>query len=98
MGSKKIEAKWFVKYAGYPPPKLVWRDTRDIEIPWASYEDKTRRLEAIIDKRSTILKIRHPQITDSGYYTLYADNGQMRKEQKFQLLVKGIISFCLMIL
>ena len=87
--SNKKEMKWFVKYSGHPFPKLVWRDIRGFEIPWSVEEDKTRRIEAIKDKRTTTLKIRNPKISDSGNYTLYAANGKMEKEQKFQLLVKG---------
>lgn len=79
-----------MKYAGHPFPSLVWRDLRGNEIPWSSIEDKNRKYEATKDNRSTTLKIRNPKITDSGFYTLYADNGQMQKEQKFRLLVKGI--------
>lgn len=33
------------------------------------------------------MKIRNPRVSDSGYYTLYADNGRIQKEQKFQLQV-----------
>lgn len=89
MSSNNIEAKWYVKVTGHPKPHFVWRDNRNIEIPWSQIEDKRRKLDAIHDDRSTTLKIRNPSISDSGYYTLIADNTQRKEEKKFQLLVKG---------
>lgn len=83
-------AKWFVKYVGHPRPTLVWRDLHGNEIPWSSFEDQNRKFDAFIDKDSTILNIYNPKIGDSGFYTLYADNGKIKKEEKFQLLVKGM--------
>lgn len=85
-----VSANWLVKYAGYPTPTLVWHDVHGNEIPWSSDEDTSRKFNAFLEKRSTILKIHSPRITDSGYYTLSADNERLQKEQKFQLLVKGI--------
>lgn len=82
-------ANWFVKFLGHPKPTLVWRDLHGNEIPWSTVEDHSRKFDAFIGKDSTTLKIHHPKIGDSGYYTLSADNGRMQKEQKFQLLVKG---------
>lgn len=83
-------AKWIIKYLGHPAPTVVWRDLHGNDIPWSTTEDKTHKLVAIIDKISTTLKINSPKIGDSGYYTLFADNGRVQKEQKFQLLVRGI--------
>lgn len=83
-------ANWYVKYAGHPAPTLVWRDMHGNEIPWSTTEDLNRKIDAFVDKRSTTLKIHNPKIGDSGHYTLYADNGRIQKEQKFQLLVKGV--------
>lgn len=83
-------AKWYVKFLGHPKPTLVWRDLHGNEIPWSTVEDHTRKFDAFIAKDSTTLKIHHPKIGDSGFYTLYADNGRIQKEEKFQLLVKGI--------
>lgn len=82
-------AKWYIRFSGYPKPTLVWLDLHGNEIPWSTIEDRNRKFNAIIEEDSTSLKIHHPKISDSGYYTLYADNGQIQKEQKFQLLVKG---------
>lgn len=90
--NRSIPANWLVKYAGHPTPTLVWRDVHGNEIPWSTTEDFSRKFDAFIDKRSTTLRIHNPRITDSGYYTLYADNERVQKEQKFQLLVKGILS------
>lgn len=91
--SNKKEVKWYVKYSGHPFPTLVWRDIRGFEIPWSVEEDKSHKFEAIKDKRTTTLKIRNPQIGDSGFYTLHASNGKIEKEQQFQLLVKGAWMF-----
>lgn len=79
--------KWVVEYRGYPAPKLVWYDIHGDEIPWSTIEQKSCKYEAIQDKRRVTLKIRDVRVSDSGYYTLHADNGQMQKEQKFQLTV-----------
>lgn len=87
-------AKWFVKYAGHPKPTLVWRDLHGNEIPWSTFEDHNRKFDAFIDKDSTTLKIHHPKIGDSGAYILYADNGRIQKEQKFELFVKGTYHLC----
>lgn len=89
LNSTKREAKWFVKYSGHPFPTLVWRDARGNEIPWSTKEDKSRKFEATIDRRSTILKIRNPKITDSGTYILHADNNNIQKDQEFKLFVRG---------
>lgn len=93
LSANQKEAKWYVKYSGHPTPTLMWRDVQGREIPWSNDDgsNPNRKYEATQDKRSTTLKIRNPQIGDSGYYTLYASNGQIQKEQKFQLLVKGKI-------
>lgn len=89
MNSTKREAKWLVKYSGHPFPTIVWRDPRGNEIPWSTKEDKSRKFEAIVDRRSTILKIRNPKITDSGIYILHAENGYISKDQEFKLFVRG---------
>lgn len=89
LNETKREVKWHIKYAGHPMPTLVWLDPRGNEIPWSSTSDRNRKLEATMDKRTTTLKIRNPVIGDSGPYTLRANNGKMKKEQRFQLLVKG---------
>lgn len=87
---KPLVAKWLVKYVGHPTPTVVWRDLHGNEVPWITTEDFSRKLNAFIDGPTTTLKINDPRITDSGYYTLYADNGRLQKDQKFQLLVQGI--------
>lgn len=89
--STRKEVKWFVKYSGHPFPTLVWHDTRGNEIPWSVEDDKNRKFVATKDKASTTLKIKNPRISDSGFYTLFASNDKMHREQQFQLLVKGII-------
>lgn len=91
MTSHQNEATLLVWYSGYPTPTLVWYDNHGAEIPWTKTKDTNRshKFEASQDKRSTTLKIKNLQINDSGYYILYANNGRMQKEQKFQLLVKG---------
>lgn len=89
ISSSKNEAKWYVKYVGYPTPTIIWRDPHNNEIPWREIESKDQKLEAMHDATSTTLKIRNPRISDSGSYTLYAHNGKMEKEQKFNLYVKG---------
>lgn len=85
--TKIREVKWVVEYRGYPAPKLIWYDIHGDEIPWSSVEQKSCKYEAIQDKHRVTLKIRDVRVSDSGYYTLHADNGQMQKEQKFQLTV-----------
>lgn len=89
LNSTKREAKWYVKYSGYPSPTIVWRDTRGYDIPWSTKEDKSHKFEATFDRRSTILKIRNPKITDSGIYILHADNNNIQKDQEFKLFVRG---------
>lgn len=88
LNSTKREAKWYVKYSGHPVPTLVWHDVHGNEISWSTTEDKSRKFEATLEKRSTTLKIRNPKITDSGNYVLKANNGKKQKEQQFQLLVR----------
>lgn len=83
-------AKWYVRFSGHPKPTLVWRDLHGNEIPWSTVEDHSRKFDAFLTKDSTTLNIYHPKIGDSGFYTLYADNGRIQKEEKFELLVKGI--------
>lgn len=89
--SNQNEATLLVWYSGYPNPTLAWYDNHGTEIPWTKTTDTnfSRKFEAKQDKRSTTLKIKNLQMSDSGYYILYANNGRMQKEQKFQLLVKG---------
>lgn len=92
VSSKQAEVKWYLKYSSYPPiQSLVWRDARGNEIPWTTDADKdpSRKVEARLENRRITLTIRNIHITDSGYYTLYANNGQIEKEQKMQLRVKG---------
>lgn len=94
LAANKKEVKWFVKFSGHPVPTLVWRDIHGHPIAWSTVNDRNNpesKYEAIQDTRSTTLKIRYPKINDSGNYTLYANNGKMQKEQKFQLLVKGTV-------
>lgn len=88
---KTREVKWFVRYSGLPIPTLTWRDTHGNEIPWVNTDDEAKDLPifAIKDEKRTILKIKYPQISDSGYYTLHADNGRIEKEQKFELKIIG---------
>lgn len=89
VDSDQVEAIFTAKYSGYPEPMLIWYDTYGNQIPWSA--KNSVKFEAILDHttQQTALKINRPQIADSGYYTLWADNGHVQKEQKFQLLVKG---------
>lgn len=92
LSANQREVRWFVKYSGHPVPNLIWRDVQGNAISWSMPGEKSNsnsKFEATQDKRSTTLKIRNPQITDSGNYTLHADNGHIQKQQNFQLLVKG---------
>lgn len=53
--------------------------------------DKNRKIKATFKhNQHTLLQINNPQLSDAGNYTLYADNGRMKKEQTFELLVRGI--------
>lgn len=42
----------------------------------------------------TLLKIRRPELKDSGEYTLRAYNGIVEVEKKFQLVVRGMPATC----
>lgn len=86
---KNREVKWIVEYRGYPTPKLMWYDNNGDEIPWS--KQKGCKYEAVLEKNRAILKIRDIRVSDTGYYTLHADNGQMQKEQKFQLTVISMV-------
>lgn len=84
------EVKWVVEVRGHPEPKFVWRDREGDEIPWSTGNHKGCKYEAIQNKQSVTLKIKDIRITDTGDYTLYADNGRVQKEQKFHLDVINI--------
>lgn len=92
LNPNRKQATFNAKYSGLPNPTIFWRDIEGNRIPWSIRENKSTKYEArqYEKKSSTILKIRNPKTTDSGFYTLCADNGQIQKEQKFKLLVKGI--------
>lgn len=94
MNPNRKEATFSAKYTGIPIPTIFWRDINGNPIPWSKTENKTRKYEALkFDKKlktSTTLRIRAPKTSDSGFYTLCANNGQIQKEQKFELLVKGV--------
>lgn len=83
--------KYIVRYSGLPIPKLTWRDTHGNEIPWVQTDEDAKNLPIFADKdgKWTKLNIRYPEISDSGYYTLSADNGRIQKEQKFELKIIG---------
>lgn len=84
------EVKWVVEVRGHPEPKLVWRDREGDEIPWTTGNHKGCKYEAIRNRENVILKIKDVRITDTGDYTLHADNGRVVKEQKFHLDVVNI--------
>lgn len=86
-------AKWTVKYNSYPILKtLVWRDTRGNDIRWSNEPDRESHIEAInyIDRKQASIVISKLTMSDSGFYTLFADNGKINKTQKFELRVEGI--------
>lgn len=89
LAANQTEAKWYVKFAGYPTTTIVWRDPNQNEIPWTQIENKNNKLEAMYSESSTILRIRHPKISDSGTYALHARNERMEKKQEFKLFVRG---------
>lgn len=89
MAANKPEAKWYVKYAGYPRTTIVWHDPNKNEIPWRQSENKENKIEAMNFGSSTILKIRNPTIRDSGIYNLVAKNERKEKKQEFTLYVRG---------
>lgn len=64
---------------------MIWRDHEGDEIPWTTGNHKGCKYEAIQNKQSVTLKIKDVRTTDTGDYTLYADNGRVQKEQKFHL-------------
>lgn len=96
MNANKPEAKWYVKYAGYPTTTIVWRDPNQNEIPWTQFENKNNKIEAMLNQSYTILRIRNPTISDSGTYTLYARNNKIEKKQEFKLFIRGEWSFQVM--
>lgn len=69
---------------------MIWRDREGDEIPWSTVSQKGCKYEAIRNKQSVTLKIKDIRTTDTGDYTLYADNGRVQKEQKFHLDVINI--------
>lgn len=69
---------------------MIWRDREGDEIPWSIGNHKGCKYEAIQNEQSVTLKIKDVRITDTGDYTLYADNGHIQKEQKFHLDVINI--------
>lgn len=85
------EVKWVVDVRGHPDPKLVWRDREGDEIPWTTGNHKGCKYEAIQNKQSVTLKIKDIRTTDTGDYTLYADNGRVQKQQKFHLDVINVL-------
>lgn len=101
IDSNSKEAKWYVKYSGYPDTTIVWKDPQNNTVPWAMNVDNTRincseqdtKIEATREKQSTTLKIKCPKIANSGTYTLYAKNIGIQKKQTFQLFVKSNIHF-----
>lgn len=92
VDSNQIEAVFSVKYSGKPKPIPTWHDINGDPIPWSAKKSKNSRLEATVDRQNqlTALKIKHPELADSGTYILLADNGLVQEEHEFQLLVKGI--------
>lgn len=84
------EVKWVVDVRGSPAPTLIWRDREGDDIPWSNGNQKGCKYEAIANKQSVTLKIKDIRTTDTGDYTLYADNGRVQKQQKFHLDVLNI--------
>lgn len=83
-------ASWNVKYSGYPKPTIIWRDPHNNEIPWTELESHDHKIEAKRFEHQTTLTIRKPTISDSGNYTLHAENGIETKDKKFELFVGGM--------
>lgn len=88
-GLKDFDAKWHVKYSGNPHPNVVWKDSHGNEIPWTQTIDENGKFDVMHDNRTTTLRIRNLRISDSGNYTLNADNGLQKNIKAFELLVYG---------
>lgn len=89
ISSKKSEAKWRVRYRGHPKPTLSWTDNQNVDIPWANSVNKEDKYEISDDGEYTMLKIKHPELKDTGVYTLKAYNGLKEVSRAFELVVKG---------
>lgn len=83
-------AVWRVKFKGHPQPTLMWYDNFGREITKLTSTEKTDKYETNTTHDYTILKIRHLELKDSGFYTLKAYNGLVTAEKKFELVVKGL--------
>lgn len=93
--SRIVQARYTIKFIGYPTPTINWRDIHGNDIPWSlsTCSEKNCKYIPLQTERTTTLKIQHPNLNDSGTYILYADNGHIQKEHKFQLLIEGMFIY-----
>lgn len=68
----------------------MWYDNFGREITKLASTEKTDKYETNTTYDYTMLKIRHLELKDSGFYTLKAYNGLLSTEKQFELVVKGL--------
>lgn len=85
--------EFIVKYWGYPVPDVVWYDNYGNHIPWNANKSDDNKFETVLDAIDglTVLKIKNPNISDCGTYTLNARNLLMEKNISFEFIFQGII-------
>lgn len=93
ISATKPAAQWRVKYKGHPQPKLEWYDNLGRVIPSLNRTGTTDKYEVITYADVTTLRIKYLELKDSGFYTLKAFNGVLETEKKFELVVKGWLTF-----
>lgn len=88
-GLKDHYVEWSAEYFGNPQPAIVWTDNLGKMIEWSQTKGEMDKIYAVNANRLTKLRIHNLSISDSGTYTLHADNGKTKEEKEIELVVYG---------